>query len=277
MGFGRTRNRRRADAERREQSAHALLRALGSCLLGLAVCAALGGGAFLSYRWALSSPTFAVKRLSVSGNERAVGAELLKLAGLQVGQNLLALDVDAAERAIAAHPWVARARIDRRWPDGLSVQVVERVPAAIVSLGDLYLLDDDGEPFKKLQALDRVDLPVVTGVERDEYVRAPKETSRRIAAALKVAREYSESAKGGKALSEVRLEGNGVALVTGDGVEIRLGEGEVRPKLERLAAVRAELARRGLVAEVIHLDNRARPAWVTVKVSAPVSERREPK
>ncbi|HYO69285.1 MAG TPA: cell division protein FtsQ, partial [Archangium sp.] len=42
---------------------------------------------------------------------------------------------------------------------------------------------------------------------------------------------------------------------------------------QRLSRVREELRARGLSAEVIHLENRARPGWVAVKISSPVSER----
>ena len=56
-------------------------------------------------------------------------------------------------------------------------------------------------------------------------------------------------------------------------VGVRLGEGETDVKLQRLSRVREELKSRGLSAEVIHLDNRARPGWVAVKLSSSASER----
>jgi len=42
----------------------------------------------------------------------------------------------------------------------------------------------------------------------------------------------------------------------------------VTAKLARLARVRKELHARSLVAEVIRLDNRARPSWVAVQIAA---------
>jgi hypothetical protein len=42
----------------------------------------------------------------------------------------------------------------------------------------------------------------------------------------------------------------------------------VAAKLARLARVQKALHARALVAEVIRLDNRARPAWVAVQVAA---------
>jgi cell division protein FtsQ len=89
-----------------------------------------------------------------------------------------------------------------------------------------------------------------------------------------VARAYALLSPGkAERLSEVRLEAQGLALVTVSGQEVRLGEGNPDVKLQRLTRVRRELDARGLAAEIIHLDNRARPGWVAVKISSPASER----
>jgi cell division protein FtsQ len=142
----------------------------------------------------------------------------------------------------------------------------------MVSLGDLYLLDEAGEPFKRVQASDALDLPLVTGVEREDYVAHHDETVQRLTAALIVAQSYSSSPTGKPArLSEVHLDDEGVTLVTGDGQEVRLGEGDTAAKLARLARVRQELKSRALSAEVIRLDNRARPSSVTVSLHQQVS------
>jgi cell division protein FtsQ len=74
-------------------------------------------------------------------------------------------------------------------------------------------------------------------------------------------------------LSEVKVEATSVTLVAGSGQEVRMGEGEAEAKLQKLARIRRELRARGLAAAIIHLDNRARPGWVAVKLSSPVSER----
>ena len=64
-------------------------------------------------------------------------------------------------------------------------------------------------------------------------------------------------------MSEVRLdEGGGFTLFVHDGTavqEVRLGSTDVSLKLQRLAQVRAALARRGERAARIDLDNPARP------------------
>jgi len=55
---------------------------------------------------------------------------------------------------MAAHPWVDQVHVARRFPRSLAVSVKEHDPVALVALGDLYLVDSDGRPFKKIQAGD---------------------------------------------------------------------------------------------------------------------------
>ncbi|WP_375767058.1 FtsQ-type POTRA domain-containing protein [Archangium gephyra] len=278
MAFGKSKNRRRQDAAQTKEAVKGAVRSHGPGLLkailltGL-TCALVWGGIELR-RWALSSPTFLLKETTFSGLQRAAPGELLKLSGLTVGQNLWSLDVETLERTMAAHPWVRTVEVRRHFPSSVSVEVSEHVPAALAALGDLYLVDEDGEPFKRLQPGDKLDLPLVTGMDREGYLADEANTRERFRQALEVARAYAatEPLKRER-LSEVRVSAEGLVLVMADGMEARLGEGETDAKLQRLSRVREELRARGLSAEVIHLENRARPGWVAVKLSSPVSER----
>lgn len=272
--MGRSKNRRRADSAERAVAMRSVASRLGGLAfkLGAAVavtCVLFFGGKHL-HSWATTSPTFALAKITVRGNVRADGVELTRLAGLARGQNLFSLDVETLQRAVEQHPWVRSAKIRRHFPSSLSIVVEEHEPAAMVSLGELYLLDEQGEPFKKVTAGDALDLPLVTGVTRDEYVGKPEESATRFLKALRTLSAFND-----EEISEVRLEGDDVTVVTAKGTELRLGGEVSSEKLARLARVRSELQRRGQRAEVIHLDNRVRPGWVTVKVSSQLSERKQ--
>ncbi len=70
-------------------------------------------------RWAQGSERFGLEHVNVRGAEHASDAELLKLTGLQLGQNMLQLDVPALEHAFNSHPWVRTAVVRRRFPSTL--------------------------------------------------------------------------------------------------------------------------------------------------------------
>lgn len=278
MAFGRARNRRRQDAAQQKEAVKGAVRTHGPGVLkALALTLATGllvwGGVALR-EWALTSPRFDLAAVSFNGLQRASRVELLRLAALTKGQNLWTLDTGALERAMLQHPWVRTVEVTRRFPNRVSVEVTEHVPVALAVLGELYVLDEEGEPFKRVTPGDGLDLPLVTGLDREGYVSDPVAARERLRKALEVASAYARvSPDKSELLSEVRMEAQGVALVTATGQEVRLGEGDSEVKLQRLARVRKELGQRGLAAEIIHLDNRARPGWVAVKLSSPVSER----
>jgi cell division protein FtsQ len=256
-------NRRKRDvAAAARAKAPLVLRLLGASFLIVAI----GFGGQLAWAWAQVAPQFTVTSIAITGLSRAPEGELLRLAGLTEPQNLFQLDVAQLERAVGTHPWVRTAKVSRHFPSGLAIDVVEHEPAAVVSLGDLYLVDVDGLPFKRLQPQDELDLPLITGLDRDGYTERPLEAHDRIVAALGVLREWKPQP------AEVRTSVHGVTVVQADGVEVRLGEGDIPAKLERLARVRKELQSRKLTAEVIRLDNRMRPDWVTVQLSSTASK-----
>ena len=254
-----TKNRRKVDVKA-AAAAHAPF-ALKLCGLALLIVGA-GFGAQIGWQWAQVSPRFALQTIAISGNTRATDSELTRLGALGESQNLFQLDVAAIERALGSHPWVRTVEVTRRFPSRLGIAVTEHEPAAVVSLGELYLVNEDGLPFKRLQPQDDLDLPLITGLDRDGYTARPLEAHDRILSALEVLKAWSP------APSELRTSVHGVTVVQADGVEIRLGEGDIAAKLERLARVRKELQSRKLTAEVIRLDNRTRPDWVTVQVTS---------
>jgi cell division protein FtsQ len=273
-------NPRRLEATRKEGAAARLRAAALRVLKVLFVVALAVGGAFAAVggqSWLRKTEHFAISRITVTGNARATRAALLERARLSVGQNLFAIDLERARQSLAAHPWVASAEVCRRLPNALEITVVERQSAAVLALGELYLVDSEGEPFKRLQAEDGVDLPLVTGLDREAFEGKNARGKERVQLALLAIAAWQRSA-GGKpeALSEARLGAEGVTLVAASGLEVRVGDEDFDSRLSRLARVRAELQQRSLTAQVVRLDNRARPGWVAVQLSGAGLERGRP-
>jgi len=234
----------------------------------------LGGlgfwGSQALWHWALESPFFALHEVAFEGKQRATEEELMWLAGLRPGENLLQLDKAKVQQAMLTHPWVKSATVHKRYPKGLEVQLNEYREAAILALGDLYLLDDTGKPFKRMQASEQIDLPLVTGIDREGFVENPGQSQRVLKTALAALRAFRAEAEG---LSEVRMEGQEAVLILNSGQEVLLGESGFEKKVRKLKRVQEELERRQLRAQVIRLNNRARPQRVTVQIARAIPER----
>jgi cell division protein FtsQ len=233
--------------------------------LSLAVMGALGWALFRLDGWAAGSDRFALRTVQVRGLQRATEHELLRLASVGRGANLWSLDPSAVAQAMSAHPWVRAVEVTRSLPDTLVLRVEEREPVALAALGDLYVVDSQGEPFKRVSASDRLDLPLLTGLPRDKAAQDPAGTAARFREALAVAEAY-RLAFARPRLSEIRLDDAGFELLTADGVRVVLGRSGTHEQLQRLQRVRDELQQRGVAAAAIHLENRVRPGWVAVQV-----------
>ncbi len=270
MKLGRHRNRRRPDAQQRRAklklACGRLARLAAKGVLLIALGAGAVAGSVFTYRWALRSPQLALTTISFRGLRQATEAELLQLTGLSIGENIFRVDCSGLEQAVASHPWVRRAEVQRRVPHELLIQVDEFKAIAIVSLGQLYLLNAEGRPFKRVQPSDSMDLPRVTGISREQYLREPETASARLQQATEMMADYRRLDPTDPP-SELRLEATGITLISQSGVEIHFGEGERAAKFARLRRIRSELSRRGLLAQGIRLDNRVRPGWIAVRPS----------
>ena len=233
------------------------------------VFAALGAAAVGAWRVAVAGPALRIGAIRIEGLSRIAENELLELSPVRAGDHLLVSDLDRMEAALARHPWVESVEVRRTLPPALVVSVVERRAAALVDLSGLYLVDARGRVFKRAAPGDGIDLPVVTGISREDYVDRRGEVQPLLSAALALLDEWALRGLDRRmSVSEIHVDPDyGTTLYAGEGAaQIRLGTGELPEKLSRLARVLDALEADGREAEVVHLDNRRRPDWVAVRV-----------
>jgi len=244
---------------------------VGKVVATLAVLAgAVVGGRHL-VRHVVASPRFALREIRADATLHVPREDILDLAGVDLGDRLLAVDTDAVAARVAKHPWVATVRVRRQLPSALVIDVVERRAVASALLGTLYLLDEAGRPFKRATLEEAVGLPVITGVSRETYTidrRATEAAFREALGLLTVYRAEDELAAARRvgdapgpatrpALSEIHIDpraGFSVVLYDGGG-EILLGRGDWPGKLARLDEILGALGPRGPAAlRAVHLD-----------------------
>lgn len=246
---------------------------LGSRLPTLVKTSVIGGAALLvagaleiGYRLMSTSKTFALTEVAVDGQVRATEAEVLALAGVEQGDNLLSLDVAELEAAVARHPWVKKASVTRRLPHTLKIQVTEHEPVALIALGSLYYVDRQAEVFKRFAASDEDGLPVITGLSREEVEgkeHGPLKTA--VDALADLAPALGDSDR----IEELHVEpdaGISVRLAKQD-LYLRLGAPPF--DLSRLKAVSETLAARGIRAKEITLGGERRPERVIARLELP--------
>ncbi len=107
---------------------------------------------------------FAVKRVEVTGIDRM---ERLTVYAVALDQNSRAMplvDLNKVREQLLQYGWIKDARVSRRLPDTLVVDIVERKPAAVWQHGGQLSLIDQGGIVLEPVALDAMpDLPLVIG------------------------------------------------------------------------------------------------------------------
>ena len=119
----------------------------------------LGSVALVVVLFALTSNTFRITQVNIVGTHNR---ELIqKIQHMRIlGQNIFLLDVTGLTQQIDALPQVSSSELSKQWPNQLSIQVVERVPALLWRMPQgTYSIDKQGAviaPVSETTGMDHV-------------------------------------------------------------------------------------------------------------------------
>ena len=107
---------------------------------------------------------FSVKRVEIQGIHHMDRLPVYSVALDQKSTAMPLVDLDEIRNKLLQFGWVQDARVSRRLPDTLLVDIVERQPAAIWQYqGKLNLIDKDGVILQPVDPQAMPDLPIVVG------------------------------------------------------------------------------------------------------------------
>jgi cell division septal protein FtsQ len=231
---------------------------------------AITGGLWAGYRWVMTSPRFAITAITVTGNHHVDADQLRGALPLHVGDSVFA-DLTKVSRVAFASPWVASVEVHRILPHTIAIELHEHRAAAIVQLGELYLADGTGHPFKRADPEELGEtggLPVITGLDRAGFAANPDATATTVREAIAAFDGWKLA--GRPPIGEVHVDPHGsLTLHTYDqAIAIQLGAlgPELAARMHTFDAAWASLSEAERTrTRAIHLD--ARPDHVTVAFS----------
>lgn len=91
--------------------------------------------------WLLAGPSFQVRSVEVTGNQRLTSAQVVSAAGMARPGSVFAVDAATIRRKLTATPWVRDATVTTTLPDRVVLSVDEWQPVAV------YLAGGKGQPF----------------------------------------------------------------------------------------------------------------------------------
>ena len=217
----------------------------------------LASGALLTAQMLLESGYFGVKQVRVEHQVRVSEGDILDASDIEIGDSLFDLELHMIGRKIEERAWIARAEVERSFPDQVVIRVVEREARAIIDLDYLYYVDRAGEVFKMLDAGDELDYPVITGIDRQYLLDNPDKTQDSVNLALQLMDALeSRTLFNLDDISEIHFEEQeGLVMHTRiGGVPVRMGKQGFDTKLNRLESIYDDLEPRLMALKYIDLN-----------------------
>ncbi|OHD10172.1 cell division protein FtsQ/DivIB [Sphingopyxis sp. RIFCSPHIGHO2_12_FULL_65_19] len=154
------------------------LQKLANWTIGLSLCAVAALAAHATgvtakvheeYAQAVGRAGFQVKKVEVVGADRIDRLKVYDIALAQKDRSMAAVDLEDVRGDLMRYGWIKDARVSRRLPDTLVVDIVERTPAAIWQHNNrLSLIDDKGVVLEPVTVATMPDLPLVIGPKANQ-------------------------------------------------------------------------------------------------------------
>jgi cell division protein FtsQ len=113
---------------------------------------------------AIGQAGFAVKKVEIKGLSRMQRLPVYNVAYDQNSMAMPLVDLEGTRERLLQFGWIEDARVYRRLPDTLVVDIVERTPSAIWQHNQqLSLIDKSGVVLEPVKLHDMPDLPLVIG------------------------------------------------------------------------------------------------------------------
>jgi cell division protein FtsQ len=107
---------------------------------------------------------FGISQVHLAGNRRVAPETILAALGFEPGQSIFSADIQAARARLEKLDWVATADVKRRYPDDISVRIVEKLPFALwQSPSALYVVERNGKVITSKGVEEFGSLPLLLG------------------------------------------------------------------------------------------------------------------
>lgn len=168
---------------------------------------------------------FTLRHVETRGNHRVSTQAIYDIAFSQQSSAMPLVDLDGTRERLLRLPWIREARVSRRLPETLVIEVIERVPAAVwQQQGRLYLVDAEGVVLEPVGAA-APDLVRLIGPDANRRYAA---LSALLEAAPRLRPMITDATWVGQRRWDLHFQG-------GETLSLPEGEAEARRAIERFA------------------------------------------
>ena len=147
--------------------------ALAVLALAAAQWFGLTAAAYQQYAQLATKAGFQVQRVEITGMERVDQLRVYELVLAEKDRAMPLVDIDKVRADLLQYGWIKDARVSRRLPDTLAVEIIERKPAAVWQReGKFSLIDAEGIVLQHVKAGESAELPVLVGTDANLHAVA---------------------------------------------------------------------------------------------------------
>lgn len=189
----------------------------------------LGFLGFMGYRTVTASEFFDVKKIDVRGVSRASKSDIEKIVSAETEKlGVWNSDLKNIKEKVERLDFVKSAAVSRVLPDGVRVQLVERVPKAVVHLsGGDFWADDEGVILAQVGKTEEHPPFALRGWDESKTDKAAKDNQQRVKMFQKMVEDWKtfDLAKRVKSVDMSELD-NAKATIEDSGASIFIGLGK---------------------------------------------------
>jgi cell division protein FtsQ len=189
-------------------------------------------------------PFFFLQNVKINGTSQLNDKEIMGKVSPFLKESLFRIDVEKIKDTITANPLVKEVRIKRVYPFSIVIDVKEKTPSAIWvnQDGDPYVLDENGDPYRKLSKGENKGLYIINAREKADAKSLFKEINGWAAEGILKKEMISEA---------VYHEGGVTIFGYEDPIEIILGKEEQKKRFQRAVTILEDAKKRGLIIKCI--------------------------
>lgn len=247
----------RVHAEARSRARRQWLGAwlLATAIVGLCAYGLYRLGHYVLEQLLYANPQFRITQIKVETDGALTPQQVIRFAGVQVGQNIFAVNLKAAQRNLELIPQVRSVEIQRELPHRLIIRLNERIAVARLQtssrmVGDaVFYVDRAGVVMKPIRLSDGTviqplmarSLPVLSGAALTDVRVGCRVESEQVGRALALLDTLQQSGTGVMLeIEQIDLsKPQHLTVVTRHGMTIRFDVEQFRPQLRRLSAILA--------------------------------------
>ena len=187
------------------------------------------------------SPIFVLKTVNIQGNRFVQDEDIIRIAGIRLGENLFQLQTDEIKRSLTKDLRIEQAVVQRSFPSQLDISISERIPLAMIKCDYGYLeLGKGGIVLDAHRTLRDMPVPMISGAGVADLFVGDVVDDEQVGKVLSFLDAVGENTV--KSLSEINITNPEDVMLYAGSVQIHLGAlDRLDSKIEVTKSVISEL------------------------------------